>query len=199
PLRYARRHEALEVPDAVVTDALDVGEDDAEDREHESHRELRRDGVDPPRRHAVPRVAGQRQRDEADHVHREDEEEERGYVRKPAADRLRRESLLRDLRLCELVDGLPHRLAPAGQQREPAAHREDPERDREQRRDREIDDGLVDRHVERAEVDPDPLLELELLRGVERAGECQQPRHPAFSPPKYSSSETPSESEYASA
>src|SRR5438132_4458562 len=196
--RHAGGHEALEVREAVVTNALDVGEEDAEDREHEGHRELRRHGVDPPRRHAVPLLSRERQRDEADEVHREDEEEERRDVREPAADRLRGQTLLRDLRLRELVDCLPHGLPLAGQEGEPAAHREEPERNREQRRDREVDDRLVDRHVERAEVDRDPLLELELVRGVERPG-GQQPAHPIFSPLKYSTSETPSESEYASA
>src|SRR5437016_3548400 len=88
PLRHAGRNEALEVGNAVVADAFDVGEDHAQDREDEGHRELRGDRVDPPRRHAVPFVSGQRQGDEADEVHREDEEKERRYVREPAADRL---------------------------------------------------------------------------------------------------------------
>src|SRR5262249_57948153 len=178
---------------------LDMGEDDAEEREHERHRELRGHGVDPPRRHSVPGLAGERQRNEADEVHREDEEEEAGDVREPAADRLRRQPLLRDLRLRELVDRLAHGLSPAGEEREPAAHREDPDQDREQRRDREVDDGLVDGHVERTDMDPDPLLELELVRRVEGGGEGEESVHPSFSPVKYSMSETPSERVYASA
>src|SRR6266516_6780341 len=49
PLRNAGRHEALEVAQAVVADSFDVGEDDAEQREHEGHRKLGGDRVDPPR------------------------------------------------------------------------------------------------------------------------------------------------------
>ena len=55
-----------------------------------------------------------------------------------------------------------------GQQREPAAHREDPERDRAATSpSMQVDDRLRDREVERAEVDRDPLVLLELRRRVE--------------------------------
>ena len=56
-LGHAGRDEALDVLRPVPAEALDVREDDAHDREDERHRELRRDGVDPPDRNAVPFVA----------------------------------------------------------------------------------------------------------------------------------------------
>src|SRR5207302_511261 len=114
-------------------------------------------------------------------------------VREPAADRLGRQPLLRNLRLRDLVERLAHGLTAARQQGETTAHREDAERDRQRCADREIDDRLVNRHVERAEVDGDPLLELELVRRVERSGD-----HLRGSAAKYSISETPSVSEYVS-
>src|SRR5215468_1427296 len=98
------RDPALEVADrAVPAHALDVREYEGQQREGERHRQRRRRGVDPPRRHAVPLLAGQRQRDEADQVDREDEEQQRGDVRKPQRDRLRRQALLGDLYLGDLV------------------------------------------------------------------------------------------------
>src|SRR5579864_4788717 len=194
--RKAGRDEALEVAEAVVAHALDVRERHGEDSENECHRQLRRHGVDPPRRHAVPLLAGERQGDEADDVHRPDEEKERRDVREPAADRLVRQPLLGDLRLRELVHRLADGLPLARQQRQPAAHGEEAEQDRQQRAEREVDDSLVDRHVERAEVDADPLLELELVGRIEGGGEHA---HRILSEVKYSRSETPSVSEYASA
>ena len=161
---------ALEVANRPVpADALEMREDEREQRERERHRERRRRGVDPPRRHPVPLLPGERQRDEAEQVHDPDEEHDRGDVREPAADRLRRQALLRDLGLRDLVDGLADRLAPVGKEREPAAHREEPERDREDGSDQQVDDGLRDREVERAEVDRDPLVLLELGGRVELA------------------------------
>src|SRR5581483_1895620 len=96
----------------------------------------------------------------------------------------------------KLVQRLADGLALARQQREPAAHCEDSEDDRQQSGEREIDHRLVDRHVERAQVDADPLLQLELVGGVEGGGEHAQR---IFSDPKYSASETASVSEYARA
>ena len=60
-----------------------------------------------------------------------------------------------------------------------------------ERGDREVHDRLVDRHVERAEMDRDPLLEGELVGRVERRRD-----HDAA---KYSTSEIPSVSVYARA
>src|SRR6266516_2931750 len=187
-LRDSGGNEALEVPGTVPAEALHVGEDDAEEGEHERHGELRGDGVDPPGRDAVPLLPRQRQRQEADGVERPDEKEERRDVREPAADRLRGEALLGDLGLGDLVDGLADGLALAEQERQAAAHEEDPEQHRQRRADREVDDGLVDREVERTEVDRDPLLELELVRGIE--GRRQHRAHGRCSPVKYSSRET---------
>ena len=94
-------------------------EDDAHHRQHERDRELRGDRVDAPGRKRNPAyvelVARERQGDEADHVEREDEEEERGHVGEPGADRLGWQPLLGDLGLCQLVKGLADRLAPARQ------------------------------------------------------------------------------------
>ena len=59
-------------------------------------------------------LVGERQRDEAEHVHGPDEEEERRHVREPAADRLRRQPLLGDLGLRDFVDLLADRLARVG-------------------------------------------------------------------------------------
>ncbi len=94
--------------------ALDVREDERQQRERERHRDRARRGVDPPRRDAVPRLARQRQRDEPEQVDHEDEEHQRRDVREPAADRLRRQALLGDLRLRDLVGQLADRLAAPG-------------------------------------------------------------------------------------
>ncbi len=59
-------------------------------------------------------LVGERQRDEADHVDDPDEDQQRGDVGEPAADRLRRQPLLGDLHLRHLVDDLADRLAPSG-------------------------------------------------------------------------------------
>ena len=105
---------ALEVAHGTVpADALEVREDERQQRERERHRERARRRVDPPRRHAVPRLAGERQRDEAEQVDDEDEEHQRRDVREPAADRLGRQPLLGDLGLRDVVDDLADRLAPA--------------------------------------------------------------------------------------
>jgi hypothetical protein len=61
------------------------------------------------------------------------------------------------------------RLPPARQQGEPAAHQEPSERHRHERAEPEVRDGLVDRQVERAEVDRQPRLQLELFLGMEVA------------------------------
>ena len=100
---------------SVPAEALDVGEDHAEEGEHERHRELRRDGVDAPDRNVVPRLPREGQGDEPDHVECPDEDEERGHVREPAADRLGGKPLLCDLGLGDLVDSFPDRLPLARQ------------------------------------------------------------------------------------
>ena len=73
--------------------------------------------------------------------------------------------LLGDLRLRDLVDLLAERLATA---RLLGPHQRDAEQDRQRGADHQVDDGLRDREVQRAEVDRDPLVLLELRRRVER-------------------------------
>src|SRR5919201_4117226 len=166
PLR-SLRDPALEVADGPVPpDALEVREDEREHGERERYGERRRRGVDAPDRHAVVRLAGERQRDEPDRVHDPDEEHQRRDVREPAADRLRRQTRLGDLGLRDLVDLHADRAAPV---QRPAAHQDEAEQDRRGAPDHEVDDGLRDREVERAEVDRDPLVLLELGRRVEVA------------------------------
>ena len=196
---------------AVPLDPLVVRDEERDERERERDRERARRGVDPPRRDVVPRLAGQRQRDEAEQVDHEDEEQQGRDVREPAAERLRRQPLLRDLILRELVQRLADRLALARQQGEPAPHREDPERARQDGAEHEIRDRLRDRQVDRADVDRDPRVLLELRRRVEvprrrgRNGDerencddekCPQPRQRAGLP-KYELSEKPSSNVYA--
>ena len=77
---------------------------------------------------------------------------------------------LGDLRLGDVVDHLADGLPRPGDGREPPAHRQDPDQDRERGADQEVDDGPVDRHVDRAEVDRHPVLELELVGRVEVLG-----------------------------
>ena len=170
---------ALEVAHRPVpADAFEVREDEGQQRQRERDRERRGGGVDPPRRHAVPGLTGQRQRDEPDQVDDEDEEQQGRHVREPAADRLRRQALLGDLGLGDLVQGLSDRLPAIGQQRQFRAHQADPEQDRQRGTDQQVDDGLRDREVERAEVDRNPLVLLELRRRVELAP-CERGRRNA--------------------
>src|SRR5215471_3354658 len=83
PLRRLR-DPALEVAACPVPlDPLVVGEAEREEGKRERHRERRGRGVDHPRRHAVPGLAGQRQRDEAEQVDHEDEEEQGRDIREP--------------------------------------------------------------------------------------------------------------------
>ena len=96
----------------------------------------------------------------------EDEDQQRRHVREPAADRLRRQALLGDLHLRDLVDRLADRL-PAVERL--AAHQDEAEQDRQDGAEHQVDDRLRDREVERAEVDRDPLVLLELGRRVELA------------------------------
>ena len=167
-------HEGLQVADeAVLADALDVVGEPHDEREHERDRDVRRGGVDRERRDLEPEdvdllVRVRRQRDVAEHVREPDEEEERRDEREPAGGELRvvqvpaRDVVLRQvvgdldrhLRLVRLVD---HPLGDPD-------HREAGER----RREEEVEDRAVDRHVDAGDVDLDPRLEPELLLGLER-------------------------------
>src|SRR5437764_3747564 len=200
---------ALEVAHGTVpADALEVREDEGEERQREGDRERRGRRVDAEDRDAVPRLARQRKRDEPDQVDDEDEEHQRGDVREPAPDRLRGQALLGHLRLGHVVDQLAGR--PAAGQRRPA-HQDEPEQHRQRAADHQVPDGLRDREVQRAEVDRHPLVLLELRRRVEmparvggggkrereeREGRETRP-HRGISA-KYAISESPSWSVYAS-
>ena len=157
------------------------------------------------------RLARERQRDETQQVDDEDEEEERGDVRKPAADRLRRQPLLGDLRLRNLVDLLADRLPNPRLSADRHAHQDDSEQDRQDGREHQVGNRLRDREVQWAEVDGNPLVLLELLDGIELAArerrlrerECKerdgkQARSHRL-PPKYATMERPSSNVYASA
>jgi hypothetical protein len=122
--------------------------------------------VDAPDGKAVVRLPRDREGDEPDQVDHEDEDQQGRDVGEPAADRLRRQALLGDLHLGDLVDRLPDRL--------PAveclpAHEDEADEDRQDGAEHQVDDRLGDREVERAEVDRDPLVLLELGRRVEFA------------------------------
>src|SRR5262249_11870301 len=124
--------------------------------------------------------------------------------------RLVRQALLGDLGLCDLVERLPHRLAPVRNGAAANPHQHDPEQDRERAPDHEVHDRLRDRQVQRPDVDRNPLVLLELRRRVEvptrergcgkRKGEERGNEEPAdHSPlPKYVTSDRPSSNVYAS-
>src|SRR4051812_26760744 len=81
----------LEVADRPVpTDPLDVREEERQQCESERDRDGARSRIDAPDGDSVPGLPGQRQRNEAQQVDDEDEEKERGDVREPPVDRLRR-------------------------------------------------------------------------------------------------------------
>jgi hypothetical protein len=132
----------------------------------------------------VPLLAGQRKGDEPDEVHDPDEEHQGGDIGEPAADRLGRQALLRDLHLRDLVDLLADRLAAADvlTGAHLPAHQAQAHEDREHRSDHQVDHGLGDREVEAAKVDRHPVVLLELGGRIELAarpgggGECQGDR-----------------------
>ena len=106
---------------------------------------------------------------------------------------------LGDLLLDELVDRLAGRLPAVGAQREPEAHEPDAEEDREEPAQPEVDDRLVDREVERADLDRDPRVEDELVLRVEVPGGGEEQVHPFASPEKYRARLAPSSMLYAAA
>ena len=81
--------------------------------------------------------------------------------------RLRRQALLGDLNPGDLVDDLAERLLAIRVLARLDPHQEDAEQDREQRAEEQVGDGLVDRHVDRPDVDRDPRVERPLLGRVE--------------------------------
>ena len=78
-----------------------------------------------------------------------------------------RQPLLGDLGLRDLVDHLAEGLPATGLLADPRAHEDDAEDDRQQGTEHQVDDGLGDREVERAEVDRHQFFLLELRRRVE--------------------------------
>src|SRR5436190_19102692 len=207
------RDPALEVaPRAVPADPFDVREDEGQQGQRERHRQRARGSIDPPRRDPVVGLARQRQRNEPEQVDDEDEQEQRRDVRKPASDRLGGQALLGDLDLRDLVELLADGLPRVRLDGEAPAHEDEAEQDRQDGAEHQVDDGLRDREVERAEVDRNPFMLLELRRRVERAArersrredegdQCnsEQPSLHRGSPPKYVVSESPSSNVYASA
>jgi hypothetical protein len=111
----------------------------------------------------VPLLVGEREWDEAEQVDHEDEEHQRRDVREPAVDALCRQSLLGHLRLRDLVDLLAECLRPPAAR----AHQRHADDHRQDRPEDQVGDCLGDREVERAEMDRDPRMLLELLGRVE--------------------------------
>ena len=222
-LRHVR-DPALEVGDrAVFPDPLDVREDERHQCERERDREGRRGGEDREGRDAdaadLPALVRERQRDESEHVDDPDEDHERRDVREPAPDRLRRQALLGDLDLRDLVDRLAERLPAVRAAARADTHEHEAERDRADRAEHEVHDRLVDRHVDRAELQlRAPRMQVPLHRRVElrlfltglrererRKGQREQRHdrecalHAFASPPKYAAMPTPSSTVNATA
>ena len=160
----APRDESFQIADrALGAHAFDRVGEEHEQREHERDREVRRGGVQreggdlgPEDRDLVLRV--RRQRQVADEVREEDEEEQRADEREPPRGHLGVHGAAGDVVAHELVEGLDRRLHLVG----PLLHapRDPDHRDRrEAGRDEQVHDGLVDR--EHAQVDP--VVELELV------------------------------------
>src|SRR2546430_9276997 len=164
------RDPTLEVADGPVpADPFDMREKECQQCQRERHGDGAGRRVDAPDGYSVPRLTGQRQRNETEQVDDEDEEEKRRDVREPAADGLRRQPLLGDLNLRNLVDlfadGLPH----PGFDAKAHSHQQDSEEDRQDGPEHEVGNCLRDRQVERAQMDGDPVVLLELLDRIERA------------------------------
>src|SRR5207249_3463065 len=95
----------------------------------------------------------ERQGYEAEEVDRPDEDHQGRDVWEPTADGPRRQPLLRHLDLRDLVDRLAERLTLRRLTAELDPHEDEPEKARAERAEQEVRDRLVDRHVERADVD----------------------------------------------
>ena len=136
-------------------------------RERERDRQRRGRGEDRERRHLDPAdrhlLVRERQGDEPEDVDGPDEDHQRGAVRKPACDRMRREPLLGDRYLRDLVDRLSERLAPVRLASDLDPHEHDPDETRAERSEQEVGDRLVDRHVDRPDVNRDPRVQVPLL------------------------------------
>jgi hypothetical protein len=102
----------------------------------------------------------------SERVDDEDEQHQRRDVWEPAPDRLPRQALLGDLGLHHLVDELAEGVPPALGL---PLHQHDPEHDRHDRAEQEVGHCLRDREVQRAQVDRDPGVLLELLLRMELA------------------------------
>ena len=121
------------------------------------------------------------------------------------------QALLGDLHLRDLVDRLAERLPPVRAATGTDAHEDDPDDDRDDRAEHEVGDSLVDRHVDRADLQlRAPGLEVPLLGRIEllvvapgararptaaqrqQRQEREEALHAFASPPKYVASPTPS-------
>jgi hypothetical protein len=115
-------------------------------------------------------LAGERERDEPEQVDDEDEDQKRRAVGEPRGHRLRRKARFCNLRLRDVVDHLAEGLPRPGDDGELPPHETEAEEDRDQRPEEQVHDRAIDRHVDRAEVDRHPVLELELVGRVEGLG-----------------------------
>src|SRR5918994_2958350 len=178
PAGHAGRHQRLHVPaEALRADALDVVGDEDDEREDEGDGDVRRRGVDGEGRdleaeHFDLVLGVGRQRDVADQVREPDEEEEGPDEREPLAGHPVVHVPARDLVAHGHEEQLDRGLHAVGLGLHPLG---DPEHraGRQQRRDDEVEDRLVD--VEETELDPRVEPELVLRREllVVAAGEAE--------------------------
>ena len=107
-----------------------------------------------------------RERDVPDQVGEPDEEEEGPDQREPPLRHPRVHVALGDVGLHQLVERLDGSLHPV-RPRLHAVRDVHPRRDRERRSHEQVEHRLVDAHVERADLERDPVVELELVLGLE--------------------------------
>ena len=165
--RRALRGPGREVVDTVLADAGIVRESESEERQRDGDVEVGGRGVE-----AELVMLGERQRYESDEVVEQHKEENAAHERKPdllpalhgGAD---------DALASQLVESLHGKLEPARHAPQ-AARDNDRQKHYERRGDPQVDDGLVDRQVDRADLG-------ELDDGMERelAGDLKTPLHAA--------------------
>src|SRR5215210_2207629 len=168
----AGRQPALEVPaQAVAAHALDLVAAPDHERQHERNGEVGRGRVQGEGRQAeaedVDRLLRvRRQRDVAEHVREPDEEEERGHEGEVLRRRRDRHVALGDLGVGEVVGALDERLHPVRAVLH-ALGDVDHHGGGDHAGEDHVEHGLVERHVDRAELQVEPGVELELVLGLE--------------------------------
>ena len=155
----------------VLAHALDLVAAPDDEREHQRNREVRGGRVEGEGRegeaedvHRLVRV--RRQRDVAEHVREPDEEEQRGHEREVLRGGLARHVVACDLGVGEVVGALDERLHPVRAVLHALGdpdHRARGDRAREE----DVEDRLVDRQVDAADLQVDPGIELELVLWLE--------------------------------